>query len=676
MKNFYIDRVKKCIQTSLLLQAILMNFFVFLASQIFFEPEFETNDDNYISSILYGVYGNYDTHLVYMNVFLGKIIKLFLVICPKFPWYTIIQYGCLFISFTALTYLIIKEKERKSGFYFLNYIFLAFFGYECYVKIQYSKTAGVLTLVGVLLIYAGLKLEKINKFKVALGFILALIGSLYRFEIFCMVLPIIGIMILKYAFDCIKNNKFSVFLRFCIFYIPLFVICFLFKIYDTSIYNSSPEWKEYKQFDEDRIELLDYGFPEYDDNREIYQELGISINDLNLYSNWNYADSETFTEEVMETLASIKSEIKLDFDLIKDFFAEFPVKYISYTYFIICVLFFIFWFLNKRKNSVITVVLSILIGLAIEFYFFTTGRYFINRVDISIIMGITIVLLYQIENFNINKVEISIISLILASIFLNGVIVNNPDKSKDAPDDAKEIFDLIEKDKDSIYLVENYTNNDLWTSAYSVWDLPKRGVSDNFYTLGGWRYNTPLTNYILQSYGIDNPYREVVDNSNVYIINDYDIGGMLKHIQEHYSPNAKAQLVKVINGHKFYKIYSQNITLDTEKAEKFGNDIKYKFSIADDELGNSMLQGYVYKEGEDSFIQEVYVGKYNSLDNSEIIYPTVSTEKFANDTLKNGRYSWFMCSLSDMGITDIKNEYINVYLKINNELYQQRVELP
>ena len=75
MKNFYNDRVKKRIQMSLLMQAIIMNFFVFLVSQIFFEPEFETNDDNYISSILYGVYGNYDTHLVYMNVFCRKNYK-------------------------------------------------------------------------------------------------------------------------------------------------------------------------------------------------------------------------------------------------------------------------------------------------------------------------------------------------------------------------------------------------------------------------------------------------------------------------------------------------------------------------------------------------------------------------------------------------------------------------
>ena len=675
MKNFYNDRVKKRIQMSLLMQAIIMNFFVFLVSQIFFEPEFETNDDNYISSILYGVYGNYDTHLVYMNVFLGKIIKLFLVICPKLPWYTIIQYGFLCMAFTSLIYIVLKEKEGKVG-YFLCWVMLIFFGYECYVEIQYSKTAGVVTIAGILLIYTGLKAEKINKIKVALGFILALIGSLYRFEIFCMVLPIVGIMILIYAFYCIKNKKYNIFLRFCIFYIPLFVICYLFKLYDTSVYNSSPEWKEYRNFDEDRIELLDYGFPDYDENRDVYQKLEITKSDLDLYSNWNYADTELFTEDVMEELASVKPELSINWQLFSRFFSKFPVLFLTYKYFTAFLLFFILWLLDEQKNK-IAVILSIAIGLAIELYFYSTGRYFINRVDMSIIMGMTVVMLYQIETIKIKKAGVMGVGIIiiLVSAFFNEDVYNVAENYNEAKAN-RELFDIIEQDKENLYLVENYTSDALWTSAFSVWDLPRKGISQNYYTLGGWRYDTPLTNYILQLYDVQNPYRDVVDNSKIYIIDDYDkIGRILKHIQTHYAPTARVQLEKIVNGHKFYKIYSQDITLDTKNAEKCGDDIEFQFSIGDDEFGNSMIQGYIYKEGTNSFKQEVYIGIYDESADEEIIYPTISTEKSSKDSLKSGRYSWFMYSLSDMGITDINNEMINVYLKINNKLYVQEVEL-
>ena len=89
MKKFNTKDVIKSIEYNIWIQALILNLIAFAISQFFFEPVFETNDDNYISAILYGVYGEYDTHLVYMNVIMGKIIKLLLLLCPILPWYTI-----------------------------------------------------------------------------------------------------------------------------------------------------------------------------------------------------------------------------------------------------------------------------------------------------------------------------------------------------------------------------------------------------------------------------------------------------------------------------------------------------------------------------------------------------------------------------------------------------------
>lgn len=673
MKKYFGRNIKIYVKNNLLIQAVLINVCVFFLFQVFFNPYFETNDDNYISAILYGVYGHYDTHLVYMNVIMGKIIKFFLLIFPQLPWYTIIQYGVLWVAFTAITYLTLKEKETKTG-YFLSWIVLIFFGYECYVKIQYSKTAGVVTIAGILLIYTGLKQKKIKKIETLLGIILTLVGSLYRFEVFFMVLPIIGIMVLGYAITCIRNKKYSIFFRFCAVYIPVFLICILFKLYDASIYNGTIEWKEYKSFDEDRIELLDYGFPDYDSNKDVYQELGVSKVDLDLFMTWNYADTEIFTEELLEKLAEAKTQASIDKELITGFLAKFPVSYITYTYFIVFITLFVFWLVGKKNNKLV-VVSAIAIGIAIEFYFYFTNRYFINRIDMSIIMSVIIVLLYQIEPINIKSSGIAIISLILTVPFLHNAVQGMGVDSKTA-EKSKEIYEIIEQDKENLYLAENATNDNLWTAAFSVWDLPGKGISENYCTLGGWRYNTPLTNYVLQSYDIENPYRDVVDNPNVYIINDNDnIWTMLKYIQEHYCSTAKLRLEKVINGHKFYKVYSQDLTLDTKRAQKFGKDIEYKFSIGDDDSGNSILQGYAYKKGTKSIGQKIYIEKYDQTTQEEIIYPAISTKKSSKDDLEKGRYSWFMYSLADMGISDIANEKINIYLEVNDELYVHELEI-
>lgn len=50
---------------------------------------------------------------------------------------------------------------------------------------------------------------------------------------------------------------------------------------------------------------------------------------------WNYADTEIFTEELLEKLAEAKTQASIDKELITGFLAKFPVSYITYTYFIV-----------------------------------------------------------------------------------------------------------------------------------------------------------------------------------------------------------------------------------------------------------------------------------------------------------------------------------------------------
>ena len=76
---------------------------------------------------------------------------------------------------------------------------------------------------------------------------------------------------------------------------------------DAFMYRS-PQWQEYQEFNRMRSRLLDYGFPDYDTNRTLYKELGISEEALQLYKTWNFNDPEKFTAEVMEKLVEQKPE--------------------------------------------------------------------------------------------------------------------------------------------------------------------------------------------------------------------------------------------------------------------------------------------------------------------------------------------------------------------------------
>lgn len=550
----------KSIKESTVIHAVLMNLLVFVVFQIAFKPMYETNDDNYISSIAYGVFGGgYDSHLVYMNILLGKIYKALLsIVSPDVPWYAIIQYALLFISFSSILYIFLFNNKTIYRWLFC-WIFIFFYGYECYVKVQYSKTTGIVTAAGILLIYTSIKEKKIKKIVLALGILLTICASLYRFEVFCMMLPVVGSIVIVDCFYEIVHKRYRLFLRCCTVFIPVFIICFLGEIYDVYQYQNDQEWNEYREWDNLRIQLLDYGFPDYEENKEVYESLEISKTDYQLYKKWNYADTKLFTKKTMEKLIEVKKKPDINLEFVKNFVVLDLFQMVKYPYFQILIMLYIVWILSERKNKAL-ILLSTVIGVIIQFYFFYINRYLINRINMSVVLGLSIVLILNIQKFKftnlIRNIIISFFSVFSLIIFFQSAkeITVYLDK-----ENAVEVFNLISNDKENLYLIENYTNNNLWTSAFQIWDVPTEGISSNYLTLGGWRYPTPLVKNVLENYHVENPYADMVNNETVYLICDFEEYGnmILQHIRDHYDINAYMFFEKEINGHKIYRIFSE-----------------------------------------------------------------------------------------------------------------------
>mgnify|MGYP000273167635 CR=1 FL=1 len=91
-----------------------------------------------------------------------------------------------------------------------------------------------------------------------------------------------------------------------------------------SLMYRDPQWQEYQKFNNLRSELLDYGFPDYESNKALYQDLGISREAYELYRTWNFNDPDKFTTEVMEKLAEQKPEKRLSGKVLHSFVKRFP----------------------------------------------------------------------------------------------------------------------------------------------------------------------------------------------------------------------------------------------------------------------------------------------------------------------------------------------------------------
>lgn len=72
-----------------------------------------------------------------------------------------------------------------------------------------------------------------------------------------------------------------------------YTLCFLAFWDICTVLTSSSQavllWREL-EFNQLRSQLLDYGFPDYESNKELYKELGISKEALELYKTWNFND--------------------------------------------------------------------------------------------------------------------------------------------------------------------------------------------------------------------------------------------------------------------------------------------------------------------------------------------------------------------------------------------------
>ena len=186
-------------QTGTVWFACFFNVAVLAVMLLLLRPAFETNDDISVSMVANGSWGTGNAHIICQNYLLGVwYTVLYHIGHGSIPWYGISQYVFLCMAMSAVTYVLFQRLKKEQAF-LINGILLIYFGYECYIRIQYSKTAGVLLAAGAFLLFYELEKEKATWYGILLGIFLGVTGSLYRFEeaaICCLLIAGIGLYFL------------------------------------------------------------------------------------------------------------------------------------------------------------------------------------------------------------------------------------------------------------------------------------------------------------------------------------------------------------------------------------------------------------------------------------------------------------------------------------------------
>ena len=544
--------------------ALISNLLILGAMAAVMRPSFETNDDIVFAELGSGLRGVKDAHLVFQNYGLGMIYRFLYGVTGRLPWYTIVQYMILFAAFTVVTYVLISRLGEISGLC-LFVILACGFGYEGYIHLQFTKTAGIAAAAAVFLLLHLLEQEKYSWWGIAGGILLAVIAYMYREDQFwasCGLMAGAGVLFLfnlrKYRNKKLRRIGICV-LTFGVLLLSVFGV----DRWDSSKYRSA-EWKEYQEFNQLRSELLDYGFPDYDSNQEIYEELGISREAYKLYKSWNFNDTEKFDTEVMKKLVDLKQKRPLTIRTVTAFLRRFPSDLLRMPMFYFFAVFAVLWLLCGKKDvfSVISVLAECLLLVAVYFYLYYQGRYMVNRVDVGLWFSACLVMLWIFSSGEVRYMNTKVSVLLCMICVALGQFMMYKDwrlatsSIPEARVSQRAVLETIGTDKEHTYLAKSGMLSEI--VCYGPFDRMPENLLDNVYWFGGWECRTPGYTRAMEVHGIINPYRDVVNNENIYLVDD-NIDLTLKYIRQYYAENAEAVFVKTIGNVDVYQITDDSV---------------------------------------------------------------------------------------------------------------------
>ena len=539
--------------------AIGMNIVFFVVFVFLFKPLHETNDDLALSFLVEGAYGERSPYLVYQNVLWGKFLVGLYTLVPTVKWYNILMLLMLFLGFSAMSYSFIRIQGKKMGIAASSTL-LIFCGYYSYVVFQYSRIAPVVTAGGLVLLfyaieYADTKFEKI--FSIIVGILLAVWGSLIRFQMFGLAVVLVGGAIGLYKVFLLVKNRQAGWLKQIGIYAAVFgsvgVLSLVCYVVDQKHYASDEVWAAYQEFNAVRTELWDYGFPEYEGNEEAFEEIGVSESDFEYYQTWNM-DEEAMTIENLQVIADAKPE--KTFDML-GFLSIFPKYFFSISVFVVFLVLGLLAVGLKWKN--LYFVLFEFAGVMVfEAYFYYIGRYGITRVDNGMWMVAVIALMYGMSE-DLAKLGDIQWKKVLALVGIAGVLfIADFTRTTVAVDGrvgaTKEFFEEVTQDDEHLYIMMGAAPKIYY--GFDFWEACDVGELSNIYNAYGWEFNVGVKKAVLEDYGVTNIYRDSINNDAVYFVTSGEQDMLEAYIKENYDPNAVLEGVTAIEGAAVWRVTS------------------------------------------------------------------------------------------------------------------------
>ena len=524
-----------------LLVATVLNLAVVLLSIFVCGGRYSSLDDYFMHSVLTGAYGSeYDVHTYFVNAMYGYLLKPFYLFFPTVGWYSFFETMAVFLSFTAICYVLLRRCGRKLGFA-LSVLVLVCVSPDFYFHVAFTQCAGVLSATGIFLFAIGSE-ERRVKYLVAACLFLAG-GVMFRNEMFLLGMPTLAALLF---FSFLRTRK--------IWKGTLIALLVVLGAYQglkefNSAHFRSDGYDYYAAYQGVRAYFGDGAFFDTDGFSAELDERGIGSRNFRYLRAWYFYDNNVFHLDSMRNLIKIAERyhyepnyVKMPFAILREVSGSLLCGS-AWCWALICLALIFF---SNRKNWWVPWISLILLSVPYTYLIL------VNRVVGHVTSGIWIfVVLFALffvgKNDIIEKKQtksfIQIIYLVcLASSIICATNVAFDKVSKASTIEAKRKPDwpgfvrYAKEHPNDVFLLPFSRYKDMATHIGNTHKAIVPGSLDNIHSTGYWNIHLPAIDNELKKRGVTNIFRDI-KKDNVYVIGDDMAMSLAPFYSDHYHEN-------------------------------------------------------------------------------------------------------------------------------------------
>lgn len=515
----------------------------------FLHPYYGSNDEFTLAAIASGAYGSYTQYFIYLHSAFGWILKCFYMLFPSVNCYTIVMYGLIFLSLSAIGCTWIT-RWKKIGAVMAVMLVLAGLS-PLYVELQYTKTAAVMTAAGyVLLFIGGQKAEKWKKaFVQALGILLLLLGSWIRFQSFGMVSILAFGFWLARAVGVLRTREWKQFLVCdCLPCIIAFSCVFgSIAAENVLVYTPGSQEEHYREYDKARQRLLDYGVPEWDDYQAEYEALGLTRTDVINLEKWLIADYDRYTADTFNAIVAFRQDRPFQWEYLLDYLRILIMK----PLFLLGAFGWLLWFAAsfRKKKDLPEYVVVFWPGIALlGVYLYFIKIYRVLPIVVTACLLMFVIFIWSaVQERIFEQWEDQLEGKRFAAAGMAGVILTaglgvnmlirplgQPSLQQSEESVAfRNLYDTITKNKNVFYAFDPVSNTGV-ELGYSIFEKLPDDYLTNIFTLGGWETESPQIVDNLEKYDCRSLLTGLYTSDQAVLISDTMLEHIMLHLQDIY----------------------------------------------------------------------------------------------------------------------------------------------